>query len=857
MAVISIKSFGGISPKTPTRLLQDSQAQVAINCPVFAGTINPLPGLGSSVKTIPGVDTPQTIYRYGQNNTSDDKYWFSWPVDVDVCRGQIAGDQSEWTFYTGDGAPKATYDTIALSGDYDEVQFPTASRPLGLPMPSKALVLAAQTYTPESYPATITITADHVKWLSTTYGLKYSLTDDEDASYSDIALSGPITVESVAAAIDAKSGVSAEVVEGNVVVTTDATGEDAKLYMKGHSGVSVDTKGTFTYTGYDQSNTGGTTTEGFIVIEDEEIAAISAGHHVDIRAWAWSRVDFTGPVTASSLATLLNAAFAADGSYMVATVFGSCVALTSDEDTAFGYARYDSFNNKKKTYSAADSNNESPAALLLTQANLVSLQDKFISILIGDVEKFIPVPADQTMSGLARSLAPAGVTGTVYGVKEPTMRVTSNGVGPNVTMRIRGGTYPTTEQFAKLNAEGYDDTPDSTITRAYTWTWVNKESGYEFESMPYAPAVNDDPLPTVEAYFDQAVFLSGRPEVPVGYQATHWRLYRAEGGAFLFVDEIDITQNSYTDTVLAENLGEAIASTTWSPPPSDLRGLINLPNGSMAGFVGRDVYFCDPYHPHAWPQQYVQSMDYPVVGLGRMDTTLAVLTTGTPYFLQGSHPDSMTVVKTDLEQSCSSKRSIVSTNGIVVYASPDGLVMLSPSGSKLITEQLFTRAQWQTYFAPESIHAYSHDLKYVAFYDNGTTQGGFIFDPTSGQFIMHDIYTTAGYSDLLRDQLFLASEDLTIKPWIGGAAKNLTWRSKKFWMPKPLGYTCAQLEAEAYPVTLKVYVDGTLGHTATVADRAAFRLPVLIGRDWEFQIEGNTEVFSLAIAQSMEEIAGV
>lgn len=853
MAVISIKSFGGISPKTPTRLLQDSQAQVAINCPVFAGTINPLPGLGSSVKTIPGNDTPQTIYRYGQNNTSDDKYWFSWPVDVDVCRGQIAGDQSEWTFYTDGVQPKATYDTIALSGSV----FPTASRPLGLPMPSKALILAAQTYTPDSYPATITLTADHVKWLSTTYGIKYSLTDDADASYADITLSGTITVESVAAAIDAVAGIGAEVVDGNVVITTDATGETAKLYIKAHSGETVDTAGTFTYAGYDQSHTGTATTEGFIVIEDEEIEAIATGHAIVIVAWAVSRVDFTGPVTADELAALLNAAFAASNSFMVATAAGSCVALTSDEDTAFNYRRYDSFDKIKKTYEARDSNTESPAAVLLHEATLTELQGNFISVLVKDVEKFIPVPDDATMSSLARSLAVADVTAVVYGVKHPTLRILTNGVGPNVTLRVRGGSYPTTEQFAKLNAEGYDDTPDSTITRAYTWTWVNKESGYEFESMPYVPAVEDPPLPSVEAYFDQKVFLSGRPEVPAGYRVTHWRLYRAEGGSFLFVKELPVSQNSYTDDVLAENLGEAIPSTTWAPPPAGLRGLINLPNGSMAGFVGRDVYFCDPYHPHAWPQQYVQSMDYPVVGLGRMDTTLAVLTTGTPYFLQGSHPDSMTVVKTDLEQSCSSKRSIVSTNGIVVYASPDGLVMLSPGGSKLITEQLFTRAQWQDYFAPESIHAYSHDLKYVAFYDNGTTQGGFIFDPTSGQFIMHDIYATAGYSDLLRDQLFVASSNRTIKTWIGGSAKNLTWRSKKFWMPKPLGYTCAQLEAEAYPVTLKVYVDGTLGHTATVADRAAFRLPVLIGRDWEFQIEGNTEVFSLAIAQSMEEIAGV
>ena len=35
MAVFSIKSFGGIAPKTPPRYLQDSQAQTAMNCPVF------------------------------------------------------------------------------------------------------------------------------------------------------------------------------------------------------------------------------------------------------------------------------------------------------------------------------------------------------------------------------------------------------------------------------------------------------------------------------------------------------------------------------------------------------------------------------------------------------------------------------------------------------------------------------------------------------------------------------------------------------------------------------------------------------------------------------------------------------
>jgi hypothetical protein len=192
-----------------------------------------------------------------------------------------------------------------------------------------------------------------------------------------------------------------------------------------------------------------------------------------------------------------------------------------------------------------------------------------------------------------------------------------------------------------------------------------------------------------------------------------------------------------------------------------------------------------------------------------------------------------------------------------MYASPDGLVMLSPGGSKLVSEAAFTYAQWQALFNPSSIHAYMHDRKYVAFYDNGVTTGGFIFDLLTGQFTLHGIYATAGYTDLVNDKLFLAFADRTVKVWQAGSALSYVWTSKKFTMPYEMMYSCSQVEAEAYPVTTKYFVDGALVHTQTVANRNPFRLPVVVGRDWEFRIEGNTEVFSVATAQSMQELAGV
>jgi hypothetical protein len=537
MAALQIKSFGGVSPKVPPRYLQDTMAQTALNGVVFNGSLQPLANVGSTVATLTKVGTPLTIYRFGQSLVSDSLYWFHWTTDVNVCRSQISGDTSEWTFYTGDGAPKATYSTIALSGS----NYPTVSRPLGIPAPT--------------------------------------------------------------------------------------------------------------------------------------------------------------------------------------------------------------------------------------------------------------------------NIASVTLVGT-----------------------------PTEEA----------DIPEA---RVYTYTFVNKEAGFEFESAP-APAST-----TVNVRVGQSVTVGNFSAVPSGYTLTHRRIYRSTAGVFLFVAEIAISATTYSDTKLAEALGEELPSLTWLPPPATLAGLTNLPNGIMAGFTGRDVYFCDPYRPHAWPVQYMQSLDFPVVGLGRMDTTLAVLTTGTPYFIQGSSPDSMVVVKSDLEQSCASKRSIVSTNNSVIYASPDGLVMLSSGGSKILTEQMFTRAQWQATFNPSSIHAYQQDMKYVAFYTVGGVTGGFIFDLTTGQMILHTLYATAGYNDLQADKLYTAFSDRTVKIWQAGAALSYTWKSKKFTMPKVMGFSCAQVEAEAYPVTAKIYSDNVLVHTQTVTSRAPFRLPARPGLDWEFQIEGNTEVFNIIMAQSVTELA--
>ena len=847
MAALQIKSFGGISPKVPARYLQDTMAQTALNAVVFNGSLQPLSNVGAAVHTLTKVGTPLTIYRFGQDSVSDSQYWFHWTSDVNVCRSQIAGDTSEWTFYTGDGAPKATYAQLALSG----ANYPAVSRPLGLPAPTAALEVSPSVFTPTTSPAEVFLTAIAISQLTTTYGIQVSIVGTADGDYTSVALTSPITASSVATAVDAVAGMVAVVEGTGVKISSDATGAAAKLYVRYQTGTIANTSGTFTYSGLDLQATGTANTPPLLVIEDAEIGSIDIGDTIILESNAGTRVNASTSttLTAATLVTFLNSRMTGE---MVATAYGSCVVITPGTEATgvSGSIRYSRTVSGDTVFTKDSVGSEAPAParVFVTQANVDSVEGVYLSVLINGVENFVAVPATYTVNNLS-IVSSYGGTATIFGAVEPFAIVATNATGTSSTIRLRGGNYPTVAQYSSVNATGFTDTQEVPESRVYAWTWVNKEAGFEFESAP-SPA-----SPTVEVRVAQSVAVSGREAVPTGYVVTHWRLYRAVSGIYLFVAELPAAQVSYTDNILAEDLGEELPSLTWLLPPATLAGLTNLPNGIMAGFTGRDVYFCEPYRPHAWPVQYMQSLDFPVVGLGRMDTTLAVLTTGTPYFIQGSSPDAMVVVKSDLEQACASKRSIVSTNNSVIYASPDGLVLLSSSGSRLLTEQMFSRTLWQAAFSPTSIHAYQQDMKYVAFYNNGVTSGGFIFDLTTGQMIFHTLYASAGYNDLQADKLYTAFADRSVKIWQDGSALSYTWKSKKFTMPQIMGFSCAQVEAEAYPVTAKVYSDGTLVHTQTVASRTPFRLPATPGRDWEFQIEGNTEVFAVLVAQSMEELA--
>ena len=189
---------------------------------------------------------------------------------------------------------------------------------------------------------------------------------------------------------------------------------------------------------------------------------------------------------------------------------------------------------------------------------------------------------------------------------------------------------------------------------------------------------------------------------------------------YFFVTQIPIATTTYADSTVSVSGNNQLESLYWEPPPSDLKGLTIMPNGIIAGFRSNEIYFCEPYRPHAWPVAYALSVNYPIIGLGVMGQTLIVCTAVAPYAISGVNPASMSMSRIADIEPCMSRGSVVSTPGAVVYAGPSGLVAVTPGGAQNITRSMITKDKWDDFLPITNLRAAEINDSYYCW---GSQQG--------------------------------------------------------------------------------------------------------------------------------------
>ncbi len=449
-------------------------------------------------------------------------------------------------------------------------------------------------------------------------------------------------------------------------------------------------------------------------------------------------------------------------------------------------------------------------------------------------------------------------------------------------------------------------------SRAYVYTFVT-DFGEESAPCPASNIINWQP--------GQTVTLSGFAAAPAGRAITKQRIYRSQtgsSGTYLYlIAERAASSGNYTDNIAVDAFQEPLPSADWNTPPDDLQGLVAMPNGMMAAFKGKDVYFCEPWRPHAWPEKYIETCDSAIVGLRAIGTMLVVMTKAQPYLLSGSSPDSMQSQKMEASFACINPRGIVDLGFAICYPSNLGLVAVRSDGSVgLATLELFDRDSWLA-LDPANIVAAQHMGNYVLFYNTtnpagAAMKGALMINVNAAQFLVRAAETA--------DAVFYAPDDeglyfkrpgeTTIYRFDSpeGAPEQLYWRSKEFWLNRPTNFGAllvdlgegvtlqaqSNIEAEKaaidaqnailfasnllssindgalnsmriagdvlipYPnydgIVINVYADKKLMFSATKAGTVE-RLPAdTKARCWEIDVSANVQVTSLILAGTINEL---
>lgn len=253
--------------------------------------------------------------------------------------------------------------------------------------------------------------------------------------------------------------------------------------------------------------------------------------------------------------------------------------------------------------------------------------------------------------------------------------------------------------------------------RAYVYTYV---TAYGEESAPSPPLVQNG---YVDDTWVVTVTAPDANDMGVNRNITETNIYRTvtatDGTAsFFLVDTIAAAVTTYNDTIsddiIAENV--ELPSTTWTPPPDDLQGIIQGANGMVVGFRENEVWFSEPFRPHTFPSAYTLTTEFPIVGLGVCGQAIIVCTMGFPVVLTGASPSGISSNVIHKAEPCTSRGSIRSSADAVYYTSPNGLQAVTPYGTiSNTTEKWITRDKWSSLAPLRSVRAVMNGPAYFAF----------------------------------------------------------------------------------------------------------------------------------------------
>jgi len=430
------------------------------------------------------------------------------------------------------------------------------------------------------------------------------------------------------------------------------------------------------------------------------------------------------------------------------------------------------------------------------------------------------------------------------------------------------------------------DTSDD-VSASYVYTFVADNGDGTFSESGPSPA-----SVTITRDDGTTVTVTTPTTTPTGldYHVTLKRIYRSISGStgteFFLLDEIPLSQADYIDTIpdVVASQGAVLPSRGWVPPPSNMRGILALPNNIYAGHHDNVLDLSVQGQPHAYPLAFRQATDRKIVGIGAIDTSVVICTEGFPYIALGNTPDAYSMLKIEFPQSCASARSICYLRGVgVLYASPDGMVSISgPGQAELVTVGVFTREEWQA-LNPSSMICTAHDNRVFVQWSGSGDEGAFVLETTQNGFgkVTLAFHATAMRTDLVTDGLYMVLDqndppisssgavvadgrtiyqfDAAVGSPTADARLPYLYLSKLYLLRKPTTFRYMRFEADDYnDIQVRLIDTGVAWFSTTITSTEEVVVPDVPNKrgaeQFQYEISGTSHVRSIQVVESVDEL---
>ena len=887
---IKISAFGGEIPRVNKRLLPDTQAQVATNVNLLAGSVKTV-NADLLLDTVDLAPNTQSIYNYNWNVVDN---WLQWIPDVDVVKSPIVGDLYNRIYYTGTGAPRIRFVNVRENNKYyignALIRW---SKTDGKIFQSNALSYSIRNSN-TLYPL-----GTQVQWSNSSNTLW------------QVTIAG--TTAGTAPSIVGKN-IGDTVADGGVTWKRIAITPTSKF-----SG-----------------------TPGRTATTPPDISAILVGQEILDGSVIWIRLpDASTPIRENSHSYNLNQSvkWSTGSTYWKCIVAGTTASTPPDitgvevsfaiTDGSVVWVRIPGVDTPEQDYKLGVPKPLSKPVVTAVDKTTTSWTPNWTgwweepdgtkkgehtfpyNPVVGGPTYY---PPNTVIAGTTYVLAASNIfpkpTGTSDAAKFVLMMQASSSSGkllgrvfPDISffaassdLYINGAKVSATETLVTTVLTNitftlsYDTTATSEYIsdRAYVYTYVD---GLGEEGPPSEPsdivAIDPNKDAQITGMDQGSVTPIDTAYIPI-YRIRIYRTVTSSAGTnYQFVKEIDIRPTGWNqwrafiagevtisysgtfqalvantnaqpeanptkwlklennaqfqDNITDAEVGEVIPSIGWDPPGANYSGIVYIPGGFFACFDDKSVYFSEPNQPHAWPVKYGITIEDKIIGLGVAENTLAVLTEKFPYLATVQSPDQAYISKLSAPQSCVAKRSIIENGGAIIYASQDGICLIANASVLVTSLGLFSKDQWFSY-RYTGVGDILDDTKTQLFVNDqyiyvNTLNRTFRFRIGDSQISIVELsdHFYGFYDDRVKDDLYIIKQTHDFGKRLFKLGEDTSsymqaiWQSKEFVLPLPQKWMIGRITSSSYPINFQVFTDGITTPLAniSVTDNKAFRLPYL------------------------------